>query len=83
MSINENDSENKLIIYPNPAYYKSSVNIAGLAQNEIVEIRDIQGRVVKNVKSLNDQVLSIDLSEISSGVYFVKVGSKSTKLILQ
>ena len=83
VSINEKDSENKLIIYPNPAYYKSSVNIAGLAQNEIVEIRDINGRIIKSVISSNEQVLSMDFSEISAGVYFVKVGSKFKKLILQ
>ena len=83
MSINEKDSENKLVIYPNPAYYKSSVNIAGLSQNEIVEIRDINGRIIKSVISSNEQVLSMDFSEISAGVYFVKVGSKFTKLILQ
>jgi hypothetical protein len=73
-------------LYPNPA--TNVVNVVAKSGTTInqVEVTDINGRVVKAVtpKALTSE---INISELTSGVYFVKVasdlGSGTTKIVKQ
>jgi Secretion system C-terminal sorting domain/Cleaved Adhesin Domain len=73
-------------VYPNPA--TNVVNVVAKSGTTInqVEVTDINGRVVKAVtpKALTSE---INISELTSGVYFVKVasdlGSGTTKIVKQ
>jgi len=55
------------IIYPNP--FTDFINIQG-AENTLVDIYDINGRLLMN-KVLGVEKETIDLSNLSSGVYYV------------
>ena len=72
--IEENNVENSLSIYPNPA--SNIVNI--LNDNSLnitnIEIIDLTGRIVLNIENTTD----IDVSNLPEGQYFVKVYSEST-----
>jgi Secretion system C-terminal sorting domain len=73
-------------VYPNPA--TNVVNVVAKSGTTInqVEVTDINGRVVKAVtpKALTSE---INITELTSGVYFVKVasdlGSGTTKIVKQ
>lgn len=66
-------------IRPNPT--NNTISITGLPENEQIdlEICDIQGKVVISKKYLNAEI--IDLSELSIGVYLVKVDGMVQKVV--
>jgi hypothetical protein len=61
-------------IYPNPVNDKIYIETLTQTQTLTVEIYDIYGRI-QNLSNLATQQLSnsIDVSNLNSGVYFVKV----------
>jgi hypothetical protein len=78
-----------LKLYPNPANDNVNIKVEGLLSNEktIIEVVDIYGKVIYS-NSINNINLSIDLSNISSGIYFVLVRNqkqiiKTEKLIIE
>ena len=61
-----------LSLYPNPATDAITVSVSANKHEEaIIELMDITGKVLKTVKSNHTQV-SMDVSDIVTGVYFVK-----------
>lgn len=78
----ESFAKNNFAVYPNPA--TDVLNIANVNKLEITKstITDINGRIVKEA---NSSVENINVSELSSGVYFLKVttleGSGITKFV--
>ncbi len=86
LGVNSNTpfADNKLSVYPNPTV--NTVNVtstAGVLSN--VEISDINGRIVKNVKIDNVNESQISVSELNTGVYMMKItsdqGTVTKKLI--
>ena len=67
--INKNDN---IVIYPNPA--NDNINIDVKNYNEII-ITDISGKVVMNLDSASTQNNTIDISNLSNGIYFVTIKS--------
>jgi len=66
-------TQNTFSFFPNPAS-----NVLNLKANEVIEaltITDMSGRVVKTINSNNTKQTSIDVSDLTSGVYFVQVVS--------
>jgi hypothetical protein len=68
-------NENRFQISPNP--FEDNLNIQFLKSIDELEsltIIDVMGRVVKELNNLNtNQTLSINLSDLKSGVYFVRI----------
>lgn len=82
LGLNDNISVNNILVYPNPTKGVFSVN----SQFNIdkVEVVSVTGRLIKSISAHNKEV-SIDLTGVESGVYFVKVNSNgiiSNKKIL-
>lgn len=67
--------KNSFSVYPNPS--KDLVTIAnkGVSINNI-EITDINGRVVKTVKGSNVSDVQINISDLNTGVYMMKISSE-------
>jgi hypothetical protein len=69
------NSNSFLTFYPNPA--NNHINISGLQKIKgilYIEIIDMYGKVIKTIYfSANADSLSFDLSELTSGMYFLKV----------
>ena len=68
-------NENRFQISPNP--FEDNLNIQFLKSIDELEsltIIDVMGRAVKELNNLNtNQTLSINLSDLKSGVYFVRI----------
>ena len=66
--------ENGFVIYPNPVNDRLYIETQTLTQTLTIEIYDVYGRR-QNLRNSETQKLrnSIDISELNSGVYFVKV----------
>lgn len=82
LGIDENELDNSVVLYPNPA--TSLVSIKADSPIRSIQLYDVQGRIL--VTSLVDESeTSFDISGYSTGVYYVKIttdkGSKAEKLI--
>ncbi len=68
---------NSINVYPNPATHE--IVISNLANNELVEIFDITGKLVKQVIYNN----KVDVSDLLTGVYTIKVNNQIQKLVIE
>lgn len=66
--------KNMFTLYPNPAKNTLNVNINTIYNNATLSIVDLQGRLIKS-QSLLDTTTTIDVANLQSGVYIVKVDS--------
>ena len=73
-NINTIEATSKISIYPNPC--TNSLHIIAVGA---VEIINMSGAVVKMVDVLENE--SVDVSDLSKGVYFVRVGQSVSKLV--
>ncbi|MBP7780752.1 MAG: T9SS type A sorting domain-containing protein [Paludibacteraceae bacterium] len=71
------DKEDQLYIYPNPV--ETSLNIYGVKKGDDIIIYNLLGNLVKQVKAGGDQV-EINISDLSKGIYIVKIGNKVVKI---
>lgn len=70
--INDLNSNDKLVIYPNPT--NSNLNIEIENSDALVEVFDIFGKMILSQNHVNSQTI-INLSSQSKGIYFVKVSA--------
>ncbi len=59
-----------ITVYPNPA--RDNITIKGLTGNETIQIADVTGRIVKQVKSKVQQE-SIGISDLREGIYHIVI----------
>ena len=73
-------------IYPNPA--KSLLRVRGPFSEKTIKIFDTSGKLVKEVEifrfAQNDGLgeAKISLKEINSGIYFLRLGKETKKLLV-
>ena len=70
-----------IALYPNPANTQFSISINTPEQIVFnVEIKDIFGKTVKSKNNLSNNA-NIDIRELSSGVYFVKIKTDNNEVV--
>ena len=75
LSVKENTSENNFILYPSPATDKVTIELP-VFRNEInLVVTDMLGRTVLNSTERDNDRLSIDVSQLSNGVYTVCINN--------
>ena len=74
---------NNIIIYPNPAH--ETLNIKGVPSNIqkfiTLTIFDNSGKLVKNVRLLIEDKISINVSDLQPNLYIIKILGKNYKFI--
>ena len=75
----DEETVNDLVVYPNPVVDILTVQNVQIEGNAVIEVVDIEGRVVisDNVSNLFGNY-TIDMSNVESGVYFVKVTAEDS-----
>ncbi|MEN9523810.1 MAG: hypothetical protein RL065_2187, partial [Bacteroidota bacterium] len=69
---NNQVTENKISIYPNPVYQFIIIN--GMNMMNSIDVTDVFGRtIIQQINKSSTQQISIDVSSLPSGIYFVKV----------
>lgn len=79
--IEENENSALIRLYPNPA--NESIHIVSENEFRQVEIVDLLSRSVEIYSGAKTKELDVDLSSFANGVYFMKTGSISSKIIVQ
>ncbi|OFY99022.1 MAG: hypothetical protein A3K10_01440 [Bacteroidetes bacterium RIFCSPLOWO2_12_FULL_31_6] len=80
-AINSLENDTDLNIYPNPTNNLITLNFANKTPSEIIAITiySIDGSLVKSLPSVQTkELLTIDLSNLESGQYFLKINSNSS-----
>ncbi len=68
---NESDFNNKTEIFPNPA--ENFVNIKSKLPVKSIELYDNSGRRIKSPTSINQSQTKLNLEEIPSGIYYIRI----------
>ncbi|MCK5856683.1 MAG: T9SS type A sorting domain-containing protein [Bacteroidales bacterium] len=78
--VNSTNNRKTISIYPNPA--NSQITIANIKTNvAYIEILDIAGKTIKQLPTNGLNQISITISGLSKGVYFIKSGTDFKKFI--
>ncbi|GGI57653.1 T9SS type A sorting domain-containing protein [Winogradskyella haliclonae] len=80
LSIDDDFNLSKYSVYPNPT--NQILNIDGLKTSENVEIYNISGQKLFT-KTIDLNKNTIDVSQLSAGLYFLKINDESIKFIKQ
>ena len=80
VNVNEYSHDTKVTVYPNPTNDK--IYIVTEAEIEEVVVYTITGVIVGQQSTDNrQQTLSIDLSELNAGIYFIKINTKEENIV--
>ena len=74
-SFDENSSEDMISIYPNPATDQLNIQWNTDNEEEMILIFDPSGKLVYSNLFRNHEMVTIDVSEWNSGVYFLRIQS--------
>ena len=69
-------------IYPNPAENSVTIDF-GTNTPKSAFIYDISGRMVLTRSGIDQQTITVDVSRLNAGIYFVKIGDTTQKLIIK
>ncbi len=70
----------QITVYPNPA--NTTINITGVTA-EHVDIYDITGRLILTVPTNGDEIVTINVSELAKGMYYIKIDNTTAKFVKQ
>ena len=70
-AINPSDSPSDFILYPNPA--SDRLQISNLLRRDIVVVYDLFGKTYKLFQTHHQQTRTIEVSNLSSGLYILKI----------
>ncbi|MDR1545062.1 MAG: GDSL-type esterase/lipase family protein [Prevotellaceae bacterium] len=82
----KNVENEEVSIFPNPVSNQLKIKNLELKENDVMEIYDISGRTVGATLAVTQNANSetaINISDLSSGVYFLKIGKYTGKFIKQ
>lgn len=81
LSINENDLNDKLRVYPNPTGGKISIELHSETKISQIKIMDSNGKLVHLYSDINRNVFEIDFSDLAKGVYFLEMKLEDNSIV--
>jgi hypothetical protein len=81
-TLSKNIPQNEIIVYPNPTNGVIHVDLGADIHESKVVISDFNGSIVKEVRSINQQLLTIKL-DAPSGVYMMTIISINNKTVFR
>lgn len=81
LGTSHNELDSQFAVFPNPA--KNTLNISNSVNASIqnIELTDINGRSIKNIKVDNLTETQLNISDISQGVYMLRIVSDRGSLV--
>lgn len=78
LSVNENSLNGLVRIFPNPAQGEVNISINSDVQGLVdISIIDLSGKVIKSINQLNSSNISINISDLSAGIYTIRIDSSN------
>lgn len=73
LGMNENSNKDKFSVYPNPFVSSTIIQINSNLKNASLTICNSYGQIVKQVKNISGQMISLSRENLPSGIYFMKL----------
>jgi len=83
VSLQESDFDSNTKLYPNPTNGSVTLSFGAAIELENIVIEDISGKKIKSIKGWTADVIMIDLSELTNGIYFVKINSEGRNKVIK
>lgn len=85
VGINDPAKKNQqLTISPNPVTSGNLINIINTKDIQAIQLYDLTGKVLRNEKVLQgSNIVQISTHNLPAGLYFIKAGDKTQKIIIQ
>jgi Secretion system C-terminal sorting domain len=71
------------VVYPNPANSRIVVQLPTLMDQGVISVFDVLGNQVIATTKFVGSKTEVDLSELTSGIYFIKTENKNFRLCNQ
>ncbi|HXB12827.1 MAG TPA: T9SS type A sorting domain-containing protein [Bacteroidia bacterium] len=81
--INELMDNNDLLVYPNPANTQLSLQFTQISGKVSVKIYTLLGQKVLDIETENKNIITLEVGELSPGLYLLKAQSENGKLIVK
>lgn len=75
-------SQQQISLFPNPTSDVLNVKLETMPENNLLTINDFTGRIVYETK-VTDNNTQINISDLSSGIYFINIGNYRTKIVVR
>ncbi len=84
VGVEENILSDAITISPNPFTSQTTITFDREMKNTPIYLRDVLGKeVIGHLSFVNGKSITIDLNDVSNGIYFVQVGNTFRKIIKQ
>ncbi|MDP4724784.1 MAG: T9SS type A sorting domain-containing protein, partial [Alphaproteobacteria bacterium] len=70
-------------VFPNPVTNHVTITFDLQMQHSVFSIFDVTGRLITNVKTNGSDIITIDMTDLESGMYMLTDGSQTWPLIKQ
>ena len=82
VQVNNLETKQKLIVYPNPVQSTAIIEYTGNKEIELISIADVLGNQFRlNAEHSASNRIEVDFTSVPSGVYFVTTNLGSTKIV--
>lgn len=81
IGVSENESFNKIKIFPNPCNTETTIFTDCYLNNATLTICNLLGQQVKQIRNISGQTFTLRRDNLSSGLYFLLLTQDSKKLI--
>lgn len=75
-------AEKEFRMYPNPSTGIVNIELNGMSEGDVIEVVNLHGQFVMKEEAANEKV-SLDFTEMGKGIYFVRVGNVTGRLLIQ
>ncbi|MEZ0007590.1 hypothetical protein ABH942_002972 [Flavobacterium sp. 28YEA47A] len=73
-----------ITLYPNPSQEQIYISgVDSLSENMLFTIYDISGKKIKSLESANEDVMTIDIKDLASGSYVLKIQGNTAQKSIQ
>ncbi len=75
-------NENKLSVFPNPFSFSTTLKANDNFENATLTVYNSLGQLVKQIKNINGQTITLNRDNFPSGMYFVRLTQDNKTLII-
>lgn len=83
LSISDNNFAKEIILYPNPSFGVSKIQLNNIYNLITVRIFDVLGKQIDSKEYIHTDEITLDIQDYSKGIYIVKVKSDSNQATLK
>lgn len=76
-------NQTSILVFPNPTTDKFYIQLSDVVKDLSIEIYDIHGRLIKQVKSNNDKTVEISADGMGKGIYHVRCMSGDKLIVVK